>query len=146
MRVPIFFLLSVIAFAFPLRVTKAEEISILLEYAKAGDVGAQVAAADIYFESGEYKKAFDLYLNAADQYDATAESSVGVYYYWGGLGVDQNYTTAFQFFQRAAAKEDVVAFRFLSLAYYYGHGVQQNYYHSLYWLDKFRLATLKNKK
>ena len=78
-----------------------------------------------HYEEKNYKKAFDLYLEAAANGYVPAQSQLG-YMYNMGEGVPQDKTKAIEWYTKAAEQGDAIAQNNLAYMYYIGQGVSQN--------------------
>ncbi len=78
------------------------------------------------YDSGDYEKALEYLLPAAEAGYAGAQNMLGLMYYLGN-GTEQSYEEAFRLY-RLAADQGYAAGQFnLGLMYYYGHYVEQSY-------------------
>ena len=91
--------------------------------------------ANEYYEKKDYKKAFDLYLEAATEGYAPAQTQLG-YMYGVGEGVAQDYKKAFEWTTKAAEQGNVDAQCNLGYMYYNGQGVSQDYTKAFEWYAK----------
>ena len=91
--------------------------------------------ANEYYEKNDYKKAFDLYLESAEQGYARAQCNLG-YMYDIGQGVSQDYAKAIEWYTKAAEQDDMLAQWNLGNMYYNGRGVTQDYAKAAEWYTK----------
>ncbi|WP_337486517.1 tetratricopeptide repeat protein [Prevotella sp.] len=80
----------------------------------------------------DLKKAFGLYLQAAEQGHVSAQEIVGIFYDWG-YGVEQDYKKAVEWYTKAANKGHSVAQNNLGSKYEKGLGVEKNPYIAFNW-------------
>ena len=74
----------------------------------------------------DYRKAAELFLEAADNGSLEAKSMLGIMYY-KGQGITKDYHKAAEWFSKAAEGEDVEAKFYLGQMYREGQGVRQDY-------------------
>ena len=76
------------------------------------------AVAEAYrcWDAGKNKKAFELFLMAAEQREQLAYNMVG-YFYDHGIGIRKDQAKAIYWYRRAARIDDAVAFYNLGLCY-----------------------------
>ena len=91
--------------------------------------------ANEYYDKKDYKKAIDLYLEAATKGYAPAQGQLGFLYY-NGLGVTKDYTKAVEWYSKAAEQGDANAQDFLGFMYYNGLGVTKDYTKAYEWFSK----------
>ena len=91
--------------------------------------------ANEYYEKKDYKKAFDLYLESAEQGYAPAQCNLG-YMYDIGQGVSQDYAKAVEWYTKAAEQDDMLAQCNLGYMYDIGQGVSQDYAKAAEWYTK----------
>ncbi|WP_230656265.1 tetratricopeptide repeat protein [Psychrobacter sp. I-STPA10] len=72
---------------------------------------------------------------AAEQGDAKAQNNLGVMYHQG-LGVEQSYTEAAKWYQKAALQGNIDAQFNLGMMYENGLGVPQSYTEAIKWYQK----------
>ena len=84
------------------------------------------ADAKEYQNKKDYKKAFELYLEAAKQGYMKAQHNLGCMYQYGH-GVSQDYSKAVEWLTKAAEQGDAAAQCNLGYMYQYGYGVSQDY-------------------
>ncbi|MBQ4111375.1 MAG: toll/interleukin-1 receptor domain-containing protein [Clostridia bacterium] len=82
-----------------------------------------------------YDKAFECFMEAAEQGDAGGQNWVGVCYE-RGHGVPQNYGESLRWYKKAAEQGMAVARNNVGLCYYYGRGTAQNYAEAFRWYKK----------
>jgi TPR repeat protein len=80
-------------------------------------------------------EAFALFHAGAEHGNATSMRNLGVAYH-NGLGVPQDYTTAREWFEKAAAKDDASAMANLGKLYGRGDGVPQDYAKAREWFER----------
>lgn len=85
--------------------------------------------------SQDYKKAFDLYLQAAEKGHAGAQNMCGHMYYTG-KGTTQDYVKAASWQQKSAIQGNMYAQYNIGLSYEKGNGVKQDYTDAFYWYKK----------
>ena len=110
--------------------------ALLLAFAGA----APPTLADFYkgvaaYETGNFKLAYEEFLKAADQGDASTQYGLGVMYS-EGQGVPQDYQAATQWYRKAAEQGDAVAQHNLGVMYSEGQGVPQDYQTAVRWYQK----------
>ena len=91
--------------------------------------------ANEYYDKKDYKKAIDLYLEAATKGYAPAQGQLGFLYY-NGLGVTKDYTKAVEWYSKAAEQGDANAQDSLGFMYYNGLGVTKDYTKAYEWFSK----------
>ena len=91
--------------------------------------------ANEYYEKKDYKKAFDLYLESAEQGYAPAQCNLG-YMYDIGQGVSQDYAKAAEWYTKSAEQGYAPAQYNLGNMYYNGQGVSQDYAKAAEWYTK----------
>ena len=91
--------------------------------------------ANEYYEKKDYKKAFDLYLESADQGYAPAQCNLG-YMYDIGQGVSQDYAKAAEWYTKSADQGYAPAQCNLGYMYDIGQGVSQDYAKAAEWYTK----------
>lgn len=96
------------------------------------DLGKGLAAV----EQLNWAEALAEFRPLAEQGDADAQVNLGNLY-MKGLGVEQNYNTAFRWYLRAAEQGQPVAQGKLGLMHYYGLGLKENHEEAVHW---FRMA------
>ena len=74
----------------------------------------------------DYAEAVKWYRKAAEQGQAEAQFTLGLFYYCGN-GVKQDYTEAVKWYRKAAEQGDADAQCNLGYCYDCGHGVKQDY-------------------
>lgn len=108
---------------------------------------AQEADAAFYLEEGykyhfgegvpqDYKKAYELYLKAAEMENIDAISNLGLAFYNGDLGLQKDLVKAAGYLQKAAEKGKDTAQYDLAMMYFYGKGVAQDYGKYVFWIKK----------
>lgn len=116
----------------------------LEKLAMEGRVDAQRQLAYMYGEglcvSKDDKKAFQLFLRAAETGDAVAQYDVGVMLKTG-KGTEQDYEKAFEWFLKAATQGYVDAQIEVGLAYMHGLGTKENLHTAIIWFEN---AAVKN--
>lgn len=80
----------------------------------------------------DLKKAFDLYLQAAEQGHVPAQETVGIFYDFG-YGIEQDDTKAVEWYTKAATKGRSLAQNNLGAKYENGSGVEKNPYIAFNW-------------
>lgn len=106
----------------------AQSVEELTKRAAKGDVEAQVALADYYFEgeNADFAKAAEWYMKAAQQNDPKGQYGLG-YCYFLGAGIEPNLDEALVWFGRAAEQGSAQAQSYLGFLYMRGIGVQRDY-------------------
>lgn len=89
--------------------------------------------ANSSFEQGNHKDAHDKFLWLAERGNPAAQHRLGMIYE-EGLGVPQDYTIAFTWYQRAAQQGHAQAQHQIGRIYYYGRNVPQDYIRAYAWL------------
>ena len=93
------------------------------------------AEATEYYDKNDYKKAFDLYLESADQGYAPAQFDLG-YMYFNGLGVSQDKVKAVEWYTKSAAQGNASAQYNLGYIYEFGLGVSHDKVKAFEWYTK----------
>lgn len=93
------------------------------------------ANAEGGFKPPQWMSADSLYLIKAEQGDAIAQYNMGTLYY-SGKGVEQDYTKARQWYEKAANQGLADAQVKLGLMYHLGYGVSQNMAAAVEWYGK----------
>lgn len=83
----------------------------------------------------EYKKAFELFRQSAQQEYIDAQYSLGIYYA-KGLGVEKNLVEAVKWFRKAAEQGNVRAQFNLGVCYAFGLGIEKNLVEAVKWYRK----------
>lgn len=83
------------------------------------------------WDSGDGKRAFQLFLNAAEAGEKYAFNSVG-YFYDNGIGVKRDSANAYAWYRRAALRGDIAAYANLA-AWFRDAG---NLRRTIFWLEK----------
>lgn len=110
-------------------------------YLKAAEQNYGRALNDIgriYKEQGEYAAAMEWYLKAytTDDYESGAPcTNIGVLYY-DGLGVEQDYEKAMEWYLLGAQAGSATAAYNIGQMYYNGQGVEQDYAAAMEWYQK----------
>ncbi|KAG0235131.1 hypothetical protein BGW42_005781 [Actinomortierella wolfii] len=117
----------------------ADNVSILLDKAKEGDIMAQSRLGEMY-ERGvgverNDSEAFKWYLEAAKQGDVASQHKTGVYYS-SGRGTDKNPMEAVSWFQKAANQGYSPSQFDLGARYETGAGIEKNQSEALAWYTK----------
>ena len=104
--------------------------------------------ADKYFDgkngvSKDYKKALELYLQAAEQGHDGAQTQVG-YIYGKGIGVNEDKSKAFSWYKKAATQGNQYSQYNLGLYYENGLGVEKDLGTAAYWYEKSALQGNKS--
>jgi TPR repeat protein len=84
---------------------------------------------------GDYVKAMEWYLKAAEKGNSRAMNNIGFAYY-NGEGVTANKAKAFEWYLKAAEKNNEVSMRNIAGLYRYGEGVTQSYDKAMEWYKK----------
>lgn len=84
------------------------------------------------YNKGHYKKAIELYKQAADENNYKAESNLA-YMYQMGIGTKVNYQKAMNYYRRAYRDGSQYASYNIGIMYYVGQGVQKNYKQAAHW-------------
>ncbi len=88
-----------------------------------------------YEQSGNNKKAFEIYLETAKKGNIKAENKVGYWYFWG-KGVTKNREKAFEWYMKAAKQGEVNSIERIGTSYYYGNGVTKDHIKAFEWYLK----------
>ena len=91
--------------------------------------------ANEYYDKKDYKKAIDLYLEAATKGYAPAQGQLGFLYY-NGLGVTKDYAKAAEWYTKSAEQGNARAQCNLGYMYDNGQGVSQDYAKAVEWYTK----------
>ena len=83
----------------------------------------------------DYKQAYELYLQAAENGDAEAQNNLG-WFYQRGFYVKQDYAQAFNWYKKAAEQGMAVAQENIAYSYEAGRGVKQNYNEAFKWYQQ----------
>jgi TPR repeat protein len=98
---------------------------LLIETSNAGNVK----------NSDKFREALGLLHKASDSHIPQAEHLLAVMYEYG-LGVDENFHKAAEYYRRAAEKNYLESIYHLALMYTYGRGMPRDYYRALSLLEK----------
>lgn len=79
---------------------------------------------------------FHVMLKQAQSGNYAACVYVGSSYFTGDGGVEQNYSEAFKWYQKAALNGETPAFVWMGIMYYWGYGTTQDYSKSFMWFKK----------
>ena len=112
--------------------------------AEKGDINAQADLGQCYLDGAGVEKdignAILWYDKAAKQGHMEAQiqywSVLGVCYYYGVHGVDQDDNKAFELLMKSAELEDTYSQYLIGIMYEYGKGVKKNYEKAIKWLEK----------
>lgn len=121
-------------------VPSPSDVAALQAKAEQGDAKAQIELSELYFNGKGVEK--DLAAGAkwlrmaADQGNAYAQTSLGVYYRDGGNGFPQDYKIAALWFRKGADQGNSQAIFSLAELYQNGRGVDQNYRLAAEWYRK----------
>lgn len=112
-----------------------------------GDESVHLMLGYIYEENGEYLKAIVHYENAAknandNEEQNSAEKSLGAIYY-EGKGVPQDFSTALQWYEKAACHGNNMAMIRLGFMYHDGEGTEPNLEKAIEWCQKVSASGLK---
>ena len=102
-----------------------KKIILFLGVFYAGLVSAQGIEADI-----------NAIIEKAKTGNANAQKTLGSYYYLGSNGVEQSYSKAAYWYERAAEQGDSDAQCKIGFCYNEGKGVEQSYSKAIYWYKK----------
>jgi len=91
--------------------------------------------ADEYYMKGDFKKAADLYRQAAAKGDAKAQLALGLMY-GSGRGVKADHVEAVKWFRKSAAQGYPNAQFFLGMSYLRGNGVKKDTAEGIKWIRK----------
>lgn len=89
-------------------------------------------SGDKAYNAKKYKKALELYLQAADLGNPEAQGDIG-YMYEKGVGVDTDYAMALKWYLKAAEQGNSVGLFNVGSLYYFGRGVQKDYSEAAKW-------------
>lgn len=101
---------------------------------------SEYRANSIYYNAKseeDDKRALRLYRKAAEKNSAKALNSLGVFFYDGKKGLEQNYDSAAKYYRKAAELGYHWGEFNIGRCYYEGNGVEQNYKEAVKW---FKLA------
>jgi TPR repeat protein len=87
------------------------------------------------YQAGDYAEALKWWRKAAEQGNATGQTSLG-FMYEKGKGVTQDYAEAAKWFRKAAEQGNAFAQSNLGVAYDKGDGVTQDYAEAVKWFRK----------
>ena len=79
---------------------------------------------------------FHVMLKEAQSGNYAACEYVGSSYFTGDGGVEQNYSEAFKWYQKAALNGETSAFTWMGIMYYWGYGTVQDYFQAFRWFKK----------
>lgn len=88
-----------------------------------------------YYETQNYKKAFEWYTKSAKQGNSNAEVGLGNLYEMGN-GVKQDYRKALKWYQKATQQDNAVAQYNMGVMYANGYGVKQDDQTAELWFGK----------
>ena len=91
----------------------------------APDYEELAALGDEAYWNGDYEKALEYLVPAADAGDSSAQTLLGMMYF-AGDGVPQSYSSAIKYYKKAADQGNPVAQTDLGVMYEYGYGVFQS--------------------
>lgn len=89
-------------------------------------------SGDKAYNAKKYKKALELYLQAADLGNPEAQGDIG-YMYEKGVGVNTDYAMALKWYLKAAEQGNSVGLFNVGSLYYFGRGVQKDYSEAAKW-------------
>ena len=120
------FLLAVLLLTFGS--LSAQGVAELEARAAKGDVEAQVALGDYYFEGEnvDFAKAAEWYMKAAQQNDPKGQYGLA-YCYFLGAGIKPDLDEALVWFKRSAGRGNAQAHSYLGFMYLRGIGVKSDY-------------------
>ena len=112
--------------------------------AQKGHVKAICLLMPMYYNGEVIEKNYAKAAKLLEQFDYIDETCnyLGHIYYEGGFGVEQDYKTAFKYFERSAKNGNAGGESALGLMYYLGEGVEQDYTKAL---EQFKLAAEQEK-
>lgn len=127
------------------KIAKAEEQK--KEQAKKNTLERLYNEANNYYYatngvSQDYKKALELYLQAAEQGHAEAQTQVG-YMYSMGMGTNEDKSRAISWYRKAANQGNIYSQYNLGLFYENGLGVEKDLGSAAYWYEKSALQGYK---
>jgi TPR repeat protein len=93
-----------------------------------------VSDPKIFFDKGEYKKAYNLWLPLANKGDLRAQNYIGIHHYLG-LGTKRDYKPAKEWFEKAAKQGSANAQYNLGVMYENGEFVKQDYMKAAMWFS-----------
>lgn len=99
------------------------------------DVDALLSFAYAYYDSNDYKNAFDYYSIAAELGNPVAQGMLGQMYF-RGLGVNRDSVQAAEWYRKAAEQGLASAQQCLGVLYDNGLGVEQDYAKAVEWYRK----------
>lgn len=80
--------------------------------------------------AGDYQKAFDAYMKAADMGHPQSQAQLG-YLYFQGKGVEKNHPKAIDLFTKSSVQGNALGQHYLAYCYYYGRSLPQNYFEAV---------------
>jgi TPR repeat protein len=86
------------------------------------------------YNLGDYNTAFVQWQALAERGDANAQAGLG-FLYFKGLGVQQSYYVAADWYRKAAEQNQPEAQLFLGSLYFHGNGVRRDYVQAYKWCD-----------
>ena len=89
-------------------------------------------SGDKAYNAKKYKKALELYIQAADLGNPEAQGDIG-YMYEKGVGVNTDYAMALKWYLKAAEQGNSVGLFNVGSLYYFGRGVQKDYGEAAKW-------------
>ena len=89
-------------------------------------------SGDKAYNAKKYKKALELYIQAADLGNPEAQGDIG-YMYEKGVGVNTDYAMALKWYLKAAEQGNSVGLFNVGSLYYFGRGVQKDYSEAAKW-------------
>jgi len=116
--------------------TPKDESKAFRYYESAAQKGyyiAQYNTGNNYKNKGEHKTALEWFKLSAKQNYPRAQNFIGEYYYFGWGGLEKNYNTAFNWYNRVALANCEDGFYSLAFCYFHGIGTEQDYAKALEW-------------
>ena len=104
--------------------------------APAGESQAYYEKGEVFWAEKQWDEAVKWYYKAAIMGHAEAQRSLGICYYEGGNGIEQDYAQSVKWLRKAAEQNDAVGQRILGRCYYKGQGVEQDYDQAVKWIRK----------
>ena len=86
-------------------------------------------------ETKNYWKALQWFTKSAAQGDSVSQNAIGLLYYHGGPGLDQDYEKAAYWLEKSAKSGYKQAIENLALFYSTGEGVERDEEKAVYWFE-----------
>lgn len=112
-----------------------ESVELVFKARILKDVDALLSFAYAYYDSNDYKNAFDYYSIAAELGNPDAQAILGQMYY-RGIGVNRDSVQAAEWFRKAAEQGLASAQNCLGVLYQKGEGIAKDYAKAVEWYRK----------